>query len=271
MKYKILYKKIKPFNNSSRHKKLLIKNNLSKNNHLIKSLYTFFKKRNGRDYINGNITSWHRGAGVKKLFRNVNYFNKINYRNAIIINTNYDPYRTAHINLNFDILNKKFFYNVAAFNSYPGTLIKEGEKIDEPKVGFRAKMKNLPIGSIIHNITLDSTKYTKYIRSAGTYGILLKTDQEKAMIKLPSKKIIEINNNNYATLGQVSNLGNNTIVLGKAGTNRLKGKRPHVRGIAMNPVDHPHGGRSNGGIPSVTPWGLPTKCKFKLKRRKHKK
>jgi len=205
------------------------------------------------------------------LFRNIGYFQKISYNNSIIINTNYDPYRTAYINLNFDLVNKKFFYKTAAFNSYPGALIKEGEKINEPKVGFRAKMKNLPIGSVIHNITLDSTRYTKYIRSAGTFGILVKSEHDKAIIKLPSKKIIEINNNNYATLGQVSNLGNNTIILGKAGTNRNLGRRPHVRGVAMNPVDHPHGGRSNGGMLSVTPWGLPTKCKFKLKRRKNNK
>eukprot|EP01034_Spumella_vulgaris_P033168 gene33168-40925_t len=109
----------------------------------------------------------------------------------------------------------------------------------------------------------------KFIRSAGTSGLLIFCGPELARIKMPSEKILEVPKNCYATVGQVSNVLHNKVVLGKAGRNRHLGWRPHVRGIAMNPVDHPHGGRGNGGRPSCTPWGFPCKSGFSLvKRRK---
>jgi len=141
----------------------------------------------------------------------------------------------------------------ATQNVFPGSVFKNSINLTEVKLGFRSNLENLPIGSIIHNLTIDKTNISKYIRSAGTYGTILRCDNNKAQVKLPSKKIIEISSLNYATIGQISNLENNLIKIGKAGTNRLLGKRPKVRGIAMNAVDHPHGGRANGGRPSVTP------------------
>ena len=142
--------------------------------------------------------------------------------------------------------------------------------INELKLGYRTKIKNIPAGSVIHSLTINDNLKTQYIRSAGTFGQIVQRGLTKAKIKLPSKKIIEISVNNYATIGVMSNLVDNQRYIGKAGTNRLLGKRPTVSGIAMNPVDHPHGGRSNGGIPSVTPWGLPTKCGFYLRKKKNK-
>jgi large subunit ribosomal protein L2 len=143
--------------------------------------------------------------------------------------------------------------------------------LDEIKLGYRTQLQNIPTGSIIHNIGHEFSSSTMYVKSAGTFGQLIQSDLKSSRIKLPSNKIIKVSVNSYASLGSVSNEKQNLICLGKAGRNRNLGRRPIVRGIAMNPVDHPHGGRTNGGRPSVTPWGLPTKGKFYLKKRKHVK
>ena len=131
-------------------------------------------------------------------------------------------------------------------------------------------LKSVPPGSIIHSLSVSSIKNAQYIRSAGTFGQLIQKDLQHCKIKLPSGQIITVPLDSYVTLGIVSNFQHNLTYIGKAGRNRLNGIRPTVRGVAMNPVDHPHGGRTNGGRPSVTPWGIPTKgmptVKKKLKR-----
>jgi len=124
------------------------------------------------------------------------------------------------------------------------------------------------MGTIINNISFGAYTKSKFVRSAGTYAQLIQINKKVAKIKLSSNKIITIPSNSYATIGMVSNEKHNLICLGKAGRKRNLNRRPIVRGIAMNPVDHPHGGRTNGGKPSVTPWGLPTKSKFYLKKKK---
>ena len=157
-------------------------------------------------------------------------------------------------NLNFELNKKKFFFNTAPDSVFPGTLLKDSNEINEDiKLGYRTKINNIPTGTLIHNLTLKNSIKPKYIRSAGTYGQIVQRGFETAKIKLPSKKIIEVSVNNYATIGIISNTQSNLTVIGKAGVNRRLGIRPTVRGIAMNPVDHPHGGRSNGGKPPVTP------------------
>jgi len=133
------------------------------------------------------------------------------------------------------------------------------------RLGFRTLLKNIPTGTIINCLSLQKDKKVKYIRSAGTFGQIIQKNILSCHIKLPSNQIIIVSANSYATIGVISNLKNNLVVLGKAGRNRLMGHRPSVRGIAMNPVDHPHGGRTNGGRPSVTPWGIPTKGKPTVK------
>lgn len=259
-------KKLNPITNGSRHVIRLQKNLLAKNSRLVRSIFQKKQKKYGRSSSTGNITSWQKGGGVKNLYRDVN-FNK-NDTNSIVVSTCYDPYRNSFINLNFELNKKKFFFDPATNSNYPGSLIKNSPKINELKLGYRTKIENIPAGSVIHNLTINDKLKAQYIRSAGTFGQIVQRGLTKAKIKLPSKKIIEVSVNNYATIGVMSNLVSNQQYIGKAGTKRLTGNRPKVRGIAMNPVDHPHGGRSNGGIPSVTPWGLPTKCGFYLRKKK---
>lgn len=260
MKLKIF----KATSNGVRHKITLKKNLLSKNNRIIKALLIKKKYFAGRSRLNGNITIWHKGGAEKKLYRKINFLDYT--QNSIVININYDPYRKSFISLNFDLDKKNFFYTLSNDLIYPGALIKISKNINELKLGFRTNIKSIPTGSIISNLRLN--KKSQYIKSAGTYGQIIQKDFNTAKIKLPSKKIIEVSTESYANLGVISNLKNNQVIIGKAGTNRKFGVRPTVRGIAMNPVDHPHGGRTNGGRPSVTPWGLPTKGKFYLRKKK---
>lgn len=257
----------KPTSNGIRHKISLCKNTLAKKNTLIKKITIRRKYFAGRSQVNGRITSWHKGAAKKKLYRLINFSNRKS--NSIIINIAYDPYRKGFISLNFDLDNKQFFYNLATENVMTGSLIKNSKNINELKLGFRTNLRNIPTGSIISNLSKNIVLESQYIKSAGTFGQVIQKGAETAKVKLPSKKVIEVSTNSFANLGIISNTKNNQIVKGKAGSNRHLGIRPTVRGIAMNPVDHPHGGRTNGGRPSVTPWGLPTKGGFYLRKKKN--
>jgi large subunit ribosomal protein L2 len=258
-------KKVAPVNNSSRHKLRLTKNLLAKNNKFIKQIKKGQKNVSGRSPTTGHITTRHNGGGVKKNYRFINFSN----REAVnmVVATIYDPNRSAFVSTNYDFLSKKFCNTLATHFVYPGSLLICSEKISELKLGYRTLLRNIPTGSIIHNISHSRT-YGTLIRSAGTFGQIVQKNETSCKIKLPSGFIKDFPIKIYATLGVVSNLQNNLIVIGKAGTNRLRGHRPSVRGIAMNPVDHPHGGRTNGGMPSVTPWGKPNKGKPTVKHKK---
>lgn len=134
-------------------------------------------------------------------------------------------------------------------------------------MGYRIPINNIPTGSLFHSLNLSNTNSIQIAKSAGSYCQLLQKNFKTCKIKIPSGKCIEILNKfSFGTLGIISNSIYRTIRLGKAGINRLKGRRPTVRGIAMNPVDHPHGGRTNGGIHWKTPWGIPTKGKLTVKK-----
>lgn len=264
-------KKIISISNSNRHTLNIQKGLLSKSNRIVKSIVKANKKSNGRSSLNGRITVWHKGGGVKKLYRDVHFSKETENKNFLVIANCYDPSRSSFINLNFELNKKKFFFNTASDSVYPGSLIKNTNEIDEIKLGFRTSIKNIPAGSLIHDLTLNKGLKTKYIRSAGTFGQIVQLGETFAKIRLPSKQIITISPENLVTLGIVSNSQHNLTILGKAGTNRNLGKRPTVRGIAMNPVDHPHGGRGNKGMIPVTPWGRPTKSGFYLKKKTNKK
>lgn len=256
---------IKTTSNGTRNLTKIEKNNLVKNNKILKSLRYWKKNCFGRSNSTGNITVWHKGGGVKKFYRKINFSN--NVKNGLVLAVCYDPYRTGFINLNFDLKKKIFYFETTTNNIYPGFLIKNSIKINELKLGYRTNIQSIPTGSIIHNLSLNKQQKSQYIKSAGTFGQIIQKDFKKAKIKLPSKKILKISTQAFATIGLVSNTKNNKIRLGKAGKKRLKGIRPTVRGIAMNPVDHPHGGRTNGGRPSVSPWGILTKGGFKLRKK----
>lgn len=262
-------KNLNPVTNGTRHTIKIQKNLLSKNNKLVRSILLKKQKSNGRSSINGRITVWHKGGGVKNLYRNIQQpIKKDTNENLLVIANCYDPNRSAFINLNFELNKKTFSFNTAVNSVFPGALFQNSNNVNAVKLGYRTQIKNIPTGSLIHNLTFKNSKNAKYIRAAGTYGQIVQCGLKTAKIKLPSKKVIEIASDNHATIGIISNTQRNLTVIGKAGTNRRLGIRPTTRGIAMNPVDHPHGGRTNGGMPSVSPWGLPTKGGFYLKKKK---
>lgn len=252
-------KKLKPVTNGTRHQINLQKNLLSKTNKLLKKSLIGNKFNAGRSTNTGRITVWHKGGRVKRLYRLLDFSSKNS--NAITLSNMYDPNRSSFVSLNFDLNNFTFFRTISTGFVYPGSLIScSGEKI-ELRLGNRTKLKNIPTGSIIHSVSSGLTNSVVFARSAGTYCQIIQKGLSSCKIRLPSGVVFTVPNESFATLGLVSNPQHNLTCVGKAGRNRLKGIRPTVRGIAMNPVDHPHGGRTNGGRPSVTPWGVPTKGK----------
>jgi len=259
--------KYKPTTSSIRHaariqKNLLLKKSVFKLKTLKKHSFA-----NGRCALHGNITAWHRGGGAKKLYKPIEFGNKNS--DTLIISTSYDPNRTAFISNCFDLDQKKFVNKIHINQTYPGTLLQSKEQLEDLKLGSRTLIKNIPLGSHINNISIAKSD-SKISRSAGTHAQVISIDSKSITLKLPSAKITTISPLSYTNIGACSNEKHILTSDGKAGTARHKNRRPIVRGIAMNPVDHPHGGRTNGGKPSVTPWGLPTKGGFYLRKKKKK-
>ena len=172
------------------------------------------------------------------------------------------------MSLNFDFNTNTFFNTLATEFVYPGSFVAFNLTKNELNLGDQNLISRIPPGSIISNLILNFDNKSKYVKSAGTSCQIIQKLLHSCKIRLPSGKFTDISTESVATLGKISNFLHNQTVLGKAGINRLLNKRPTVRGIAMNPVDHPHGGRTNGGMPSVTPWGIPTKGKPTVKKKK---
>ena len=211
---------------------------------------------------NGRVTARRRGGGHKRRYRIID-FKRLKYDvEAIVERLEYDPNRTAFIALikyNDGLLS----YILAPQRLNIGDKVISGEAVDI-KPGNALPMQNIPVGTIIHNIEMKPGKGGQLIRSAGTFAQLVGRDQGMAIIRLTSGEQRLIPAECYATIGAVSNPDNSNQKLAKAGRNRWKGKRPSVRGVVMNPVDHPHGGgegKTSGGRHPVTPWGVPTKGK----------
>jgi large subunit ribosomal protein L2 len=261
----------KKANGNSQRNTIKIKTcTLSKNNKLFKRLNSGFKSFVGRSSLFGHITSRRRGSGVKRLYRNSSfcYSNTI----SVVLSTFYDTKKTSFLLLKFDLLRKLFFYTSTVNNLMPGFLTACSKHPSGLFLGSTLTFKNIPVGSLINSIKNCTSNRVldrpSYIKAAGTCGQLIKKDSQQAVIRLPSNKVLIVSTHSTATLGLIGNVSHKSVKLGSAGINRRLGIRPSVRGIAMNPVDHPHGGRTNGGRPSVTPWGLPTKCGFYLKKKK---
>lgn len=268
--------KKRPVTSGSRHlinidKSLLLKTDKIFN---LSSKYNF---RNGRSSITGHITSWHRGGGSKSLYRNIESDGTNKF--SLVLGVSYDPNRSAFVSNNFNFELKKFYNSISAINSVPGSLIKQFEDSDgsstylytknrQIMTGYRTKLQEIPVGSIINSISLKKNSKIKYVKSAGSRAQLIRIDKNYASIKLCTGKLLFLSKDAIANVGVVTNEQHNLVVYGKAGRKRHLNRRPIVRGIAMNPVDHPHGGRSNGGRHSCSPWGILTKGKFKLKKRK---
>jgi large subunit ribosomal protein L2 len=242
--------------NGTRHKIAFDKSLLSKYNNIFKNLRLGYRSSGGRNNT-GRITVRHKGSGCKKSIYLINdngtYF-------AIVIKVMYDPKRNSFVSFCFDFLNKTFFKTIATSGCFVGNIIISTKKKNkELKAGSRATFYRLPLGSVVHSVNLN--KKTTFAKSAGTYCQIIDKRLKKTLLRMPSGKLFLIKNHELATLGIVSNKGRSRLQMGKAGFARLKGIRPSVRGIAMNPVDHPHGGRSNKGMPPVTPWGICTRGK----------
>jgi len=244
-------KKVNPRTSGQRNY-IKIKNILSKKS-LLKSLIKGKKNTAGRNN-EGKITSFHKGGGHKKKYRNIDYNfseNKIN----IVCNIEYDPFKNAPIAALYDYKSNSFSYVTAPKNIKIGDIIKKG-KYAELKTGHTLPLSKIPIGSLIHNISLNPKHKSICSRSAGTFSILIEKRSKTCKIKLSSNKVITVSVNNFATLGIVSNEFSFLTTIGKAGRARWLNKRPTVRGVAMNPIDHPHGGGEGkkSGI-RKTPWG----------------
>jgi len=214
------------------------------------------KSRKGGRNNTGRITMRHIGGGHKQLYRKVD-FRRTKTGGATVERLEYDPNRTAFIALiKYD--DNQLSYILAPQRLAVGDRVESGEQVDV-KPGNAMPMASIPIGTIIHNIELKKGKGGQIARSAGTYVQLVGRDSGYAILKLNSGETRRVRAECFATIGAVSNPDHGNTVTGKAGRSRWKGQRPSVRGIAMNPIDHPNGGRTNGGKHFSTPWGKPTK------------
>ncbi len=223
-----------------------------------KSLTEGLHKSGGRNNM-GRMTARHIGGGHKRRYRIIDW-KRANFDiQGTVERIEYDPNRTAFIALvKYD--NGDVRYILAPQRLGVGDKIIAGEKVDV-KPGNAMPLKNMPVGTIIHNIEMKPGKGGQMIRSAGTFAQLVGRDQGYAQIKLSSGELRVVRGECMATVGAVSNPDHMNTNMGKAGRNRWKGRRPHVRGVAMNPVDHPLGGgegKSAGGRHPCTPWGKPT-------------
>jgi large subunit ribosomal protein L2 len=224
-----------------------------------KSLVEGLTKSGGRGG-GGRIAVRFRGGGAKRLYRVVDFKRRKFGVAGKVERLEYDPNRTAFIAL-IRYADGELNYILAPQRLAVGDEVIANEKVDV-KPGNAAPLRGLPIGTIIHNVELKPLKGGQLARSAGAYAQLVGRDAGYAQIRLGSGELRMVPDTCMATVGAVSNPDHMNEVLGKAGRVRHKGRRPHVRGVAMNPIDHPHGGgegRTSGGRHPVTPWGKPTK------------
>ena len=224
-----------------------------------KSLVEGLTKSGGRGG-NGRIAVRFRGGGAKRLYRMVDFKRRKFDMPATVERLEYDPNRSAFIAL-VKYTDGEVAYILAPQRLKVGDQVIAADKADV-KPGNAMPLRGMPIGTIIHNVELKPLKGGQIARSAGTYAQLVGRDAGYAQIRLGSGELRMVMDTCMATVGAVSNPDHMNEVMGKAGRNRHKGRRPHVRGVAMNPIDHPHGGgegRTSGGRHPVTPWGKPTK------------
>lgn len=225
-------------------------------------------RRTGGRNNHGRQTNRNIGGGHKRRYRIIDWKRGIRDIEGTVERIEYDPNRTAFIAL-IDYGNGQKAYILAPQRLKAGDKVIAGEKTDV-KPGNAMKLQNMPVGTIIHNIEMKPGKGGQMARSAGTYAQLVGRDQGYAQIKLTSGELRVVSGQCFASVGAVSNPDHLNTNKGKAGRNRWLGRRPHVRGVVMNPVDHPHGGgegRTSGGRHPVTPWGKPTKG-FKTRKNK---
>jgi large subunit ribosomal protein L2 len=224
-----------------------------------RSLVRILKKSGGRN-ANGRVTSRWRGGGHKRYYRIIDFKRDKDGIPATVAAIEYDPNRSARIALlHYQDGEKR--YIIAPLKLSVGDTVMSGPDADiQP--GNALPLANIPLGTHIHNIELRLGKGGQIVRSAGTFAQLMAKEDRYALVKLPSSEVRMVLLSCKATVGQLGNVTHENVSLGKAGRSRWKGRRPKVRGVAMNPVDHPMGGgegRSSGGRHPCSPWGMPTK------------
>lgn len=225
----------------------------------VKPLTVGLKKSGGRNN-KGRITTRHIGGGHARRYRLVDFKRRKFNMEAVVERLEYDPNRTAWIAL-IKYTDGTLSYILAPQRLQKGDVVVSGEKVDV-KPGNAMLIKNIPVGTIIHNVEMKPGKGGQLARSAGAYVQLVARDSGTVQIKLGSGELRRVAQDCMATVGSVSNADHVNEQIGKAGRNRWKGVRPSVRGVVMNPIDHPHGGgegKSSGGRHPVTPWGKGTK------------
>jgi large subunit ribosomal protein L2 len=232
------------------------------------SLTVALKKTGGRNNL-GRITSRRRGGGHKRFYRIIDFKRNKDSVPAKVATIEYDPNRSARIAL-LHYLDGEKRYIIAPEGLKVGDRVVSGTDVDI-KVGNALPLRNIPPGTPIHNIELKKGKGAQIVRSAGASAVIMAKEKNYAQVRLPSGEVRLVHLDCKATIGVVGNADHGNISIGKAGRSRWLGRRPKVRGVAMNPVDHPHGGgegRTSGGRHPVTPWGVPTKGYKTRKKRK---
>jgi large subunit ribosomal protein L2 len=259
-------KSFKPTTPTRRFQTYLTRDELTKD-HPEKSLTSGKKRTGGRD-AGGLTSSRFRGGGHKKSYRDVDFKRDKHGIPATVAAVEYDPNRTAHIAL-LHYADGEKRYILSPIGLEVGRTVTSGPDADI-LVGNALPLKNIPAGTVVHNIELRPGKGGQMARSAGAQAQLVSKEGGIALLKLPSGEVRKVQIECMATVGQVGNIEHENISLGKAGRSRWKGRRPHNRGVSMNPVDHPHGGgegKTSGGRHPVTPWGQPTRG-FKTRNNK---
>jgi large subunit ribosomal protein L2 len=208
----------------------------------------------------GHLTSWWRGGGHKRMYRIIDFKRDKRDIPAKVSTVEYDPNRSSRIALvTYADGEKRYILHCVGMKV--GDVIVAGQNVDILP-GNSLPLKNIPLGTLLHNVELRPGKGGQIARSAGSSVQLVAKEAGYASVKMPSSEIRKINLECFATIGQVGNIDHENVSIGKAGRSRWMGQRPHVRGVAMNPVDHPLGGgegKTSGGRHPVSPWGMPTK------------
>ncbi len=259
-------KSYRPFTPTRRFRTVVTREEITKQTPE-KSLTEGKRKSGGRN-SSGRITSRFRGGGNKTTYRIIDFKRDKAGVPATVAAIEYDPNRSARIAL-LHYADGEKRYIIAPVGLKVGSKVTSGPEADI-LVGNALPLRNIPAGTIVHNIELRPGKGAQMARSAGAQAQVVSKDQEYCLLKMPSGEVRKVMTDCYATVGQVGNLDHENQTLGKAGRSRWVGKRPHNRGVTMNPVDHPHGGgegRTSGGRHPVTPWGQPTRG-FKTRNNK---
>lgn len=249
-----MLKLVKPVTPSQRNL-IRIQNTHLRKKPLLKTELKGLKNTSGRNN-SGKITSYHKGGGHKQTYRIIDFSRK-NNEIGIVTSIEYDPNRTCHIAAIFDFIKKEYFYIIAPKGLKIGNIIKSGTNA-EINLGHTLPLSKIPEGTLIYNVCQKKHKNATMSRSAGTFSYLIEKTPKYCKIKLSSGKIKKLSLDCIASIGIVSNELHSLISINKAGRSRWLNKRPTVRGVAMNPVDHPHGGgegRKSGK--NLTPWGKP--------------